>query len=361
MMIVTVMKTETTTTTGRTVLALHGKAILDEIRDPSPYGSRFTNWRIDGEKVGAFIDVTDGAPVVNLLLAAGVGTEYEVVLVRTRKLKRKDGTPIPQSGPWNELDVFNDTITSVGVVNGVSVAGVPPVKLDVATITQQAVAAPTASDSPTASTPLSPRTRETDMTRLQEAINGNVPRSIIVQMAAIMILDGASPLEVKTVVASRKNALPEQRIIPNEAPAARREISATVNAAPIEAAQTPTLTTNNPDLTGTPATPTSTKTPTVPTAPTVTINGIPAPRRVRRSIDDAQLISLQRLATLANIDPALLNMWALHQYGRGIRNISHEEADTVIKEFRSKSKEEGINLFTNQVKEALNAQNSQGQ
>ena len=194
---------------GRTVLVFHGSAVLQEFRE-SKTGSknRSSRWTLDGVSVFAFLDVEKNPLVAAAIEGTGVGGSADVVLVRARRLRRKDGSPIPQVGPWADLNVFDDTVTTVASVNGVEVVDGP--RVDVSALPVSPTAIPDVTVSPVSVA----RDRDVSMERFSAAVAVGVPRQVLNQMAALMILDGCDPLAVRKVLLGRALPQPSERVKP---------------------------------------------------------------------------------------------------------------------------------------------------
>jgi hypothetical protein len=268
----------------------------------------------------------------------GASGPIPVVLVRARKQRRKDGTPVPQSGPWSELSVFDDTITKVGGVGGAWNADVPTIP-DLPTT--PTTTSPSAGDvAALTGTSSAPRDPATDVERIRAAAHAGVIRPILHHMAAIAILDGADPLLAQAAAAER-NASPATLRAPGVVKAPRSidtsDDTHGDGGTPADAVTLHDITPTSTAVTAKPDT-----------------GGVPAPRRVRACITDAHIISLQRLADTAGIERRHLNTWAMHRFQRELRDIARDDAVATIDHFRALNREEGIALFHAQVQEALN-------
>lgn len=342
---------------GRSVQVITGPAELVECRDPNQYGSRTTIWMLDGQKYWAFIDVEKAPGTVEALLALTPGASADVVFVRSRKTRRKDGTPVPQATPWSELDVFNDTITHLASVNGARSAAhpfpdPPSQQPGTPTAVESDAGAPS---SPAETGTVTVRTRESDLERLEAAIAAGVPRSIITQVAAIAILDGGDPQRIRDLTSARRRSASTPDFDTPAPAVPERSEHATLDLPTPAPTPVPTPAPTPAPIEATPPAPTPpVEVPREQEVKPATARGaLPPPRRRHNPIDDGQIIVLQNLATVAGIDPAHLTRWCTSVLGRGLRNISQDEAAMLINSFREMPKEEGVALFRKQVQEAL--------
>lgn len=321
--------TQTTDSSGRNVLVFAGQAKLQDFREAKAgFKSRASKWLTDdGSSVFAFVDTEKSPDLVAAIEATGPGGVAEIELIRSRKLRRKDGTAVPQVGPWEELSVFDDTVTVVSRVNNAGSPSLLPAGGNPSTSTAPLGVEPSLADK---------YSGENSLERFRAAVACGVPRQVLNQMAAIMILDGCDPLEVRSALLERALPRPSSRSKPKPSP---------------PSVSTPPDIASGGEEGGSSEGPAEfssvQQTPALSITPRVRRNNTPPPprRAIQPLIGPEQISILQKIAVRAGCDASVLADWAMCEFRRELNAVTRAEADRVINDFRQLGPEAGLKRF----------------